>query len=86
MLNQITDEELRGIGLVSRNQRRLKKLLSLEWMGQALASICWIVSVFVYGFSNGEGLQMSTGDWLQLFAASCWFISNISVIIYVDKT
>jgi len=61
-------------------QTRIGKMLSFEWLGQTLASFCWIVSVFVYGFADGDGLQMSTGDWLQLLAASCWMVSNIAAI------
>ena len=59
-------------------QSRLEKMLSFEWLGQTLASFCWIVSVFVYGYASGDGLQLSTGDWLQLAAASSWFIANMA--------
>ena len=52
-------------------------MLSLEWLGQTLASLCWIISVFVYGID-------STGDWLQLGAASCWMLSNISTIVTIN--
>ena len=38
-----------------------------------MASACWIVSVFVYGIS-------STGDWLQLGAASCWMVANLATL------
>ena len=27
---------------------RLRQMLRIEWLGQTLASICWILSVFVY--------------------------------------
>lgn len=47
--------------------------MSLEWLGQTGASLCWIASVFTYGIS-------SNGDWLQLFAASSWLIANLSVL------
>tara|TARA_Y100000766_G_scaffold182597_1_gene156714 strand:+ start:1465 stop:1704 length:240 start_codon:yes stop_codon:yes gene_type:complete len=67
------------------NEYRLKKMFSLEWLGQTVASLCWIVSVFVYGYAASDELIMSTGDWLQLVAASCWFLSNISVIIFIDE-
>jgi len=66
------------------NEYRLKKMFSLEWLGQTVASLCWIVSVFVYGYAVSDELIMSTGDWLQLMAASCWFISNISAVIFID--
>ena len=42
-----------------------------EWLGQTLASTCWMVSVFVYGIS-------SPGDWLQLSAASSWLVANLA--------
>ncbi len=60
-------------------QSRLEKMLSFEWLGQTLASFCWIVSVFVYGIS-------STGDWLQLMAASSWMVSNISSILIIKES
>ena len=43
-------------------QTRLGKISSLEWLGQTVASLCWIISVFLYGIT-------SAGDWLQLLAA-----------------
>ena len=49
----------------------LQKMLRMEWLGQTLASTCWIVSVFVYGIS-------SPGDWLQLAAASSWLVANLA--------
>ena len=58
------------------SETRMSKALSLEWLGQTLASLCWIISVFVYGI---EG----TGDWLQLGAASCWMMSNIATIVAI---
>ena len=67
------------------NDYRLKKMFSLEWLGQTIASLCWIVSVFVYGYAGSDELIMSTGDWLQLMAASCWFLSNISAVIFIDE-
>ena len=56
-------------------QIRLSKMMRIEWIGQTLASLFWIVSVFAYG--GPEGL----GDWLQLMAASSWMLSNISSIM-----
>ncbi|MEM6638721.1 MAG: hypothetical protein AAF610_02340 [Pseudomonadota bacterium] len=50
---------------------RPNPLLRPEWLGQTVASVCWIVSVFSYGIS-------STGDWLQLGAASAWLVANIA--------
>lgn len=52
---------------------RLAKALRVEWLGQMAASLFWIASVFTYGISSG-------GDWLQLFAASAWLVSNIAAI------
>ena len=47
------------------------KALSIEWLGQTIASLCWIGSVFVYGIT-------SNGDWLQLIAGVSWFAANIA--------
>ncbi|MEM8734037.1 MAG: hypothetical protein AAGG44_07440 [Planctomycetota bacterium] len=52
----------------------LARMLRLEWLGQTVASLCWIASVFVYGIS-------SVGDWLQLAAASAWFVANIAALV-----
>lgn len=52
----------------------LKRALRIEWLGQTMASIFWIVSVFTYGIT-------ATGDWLQLLAASAWFIANIASLL-----
>ena len=49
----------------------VKNLIQPDWLGQVAASLFWIVSVFIYGIS-------STGDWLQLAAASSWFIANLA--------
>lgn len=57
-------------------ETRVSKMMSFEWIGQTLASLCWIISVFVYGLN-------STGDWLQLMAASSWMLSNIASIIVI---
>ena len=51
-----------------------KRTIKVEWLGQTLASIFWIVSVFSYGLN-------STGDWLQLLAASAWLIANIASLV-----
>lgn len=51
-----------------------KRIIKVEWLGQTLASIFWIISVFSYGFN-------STGDWLQLLAASAWLIANIASLV-----
>ena len=49
-------------------------MLRVEWLGQTVASLCWIVSVGTYGISE-------TGDWLQLAAASAWFVANIAALL-----
>ena len=51
----------------------LSKMLRVEWLGQTVASLCWIVSVFTYGISE-------VGDWLQLAAASAWLVANIAAL------
>ena len=52
---------------------RLARALRIEWLGQTVASLCWIASVLSYGIS-------SNGDWLQLAAASAWLLANIAAI------
>lgn len=49
------------------------RVLCVGWLGQTAASLCWIASVFAYGLS-------STGDYLQLLAASAWLIANIAAV------
>ena len=56
----------------------LKRALRIEWLGQTMASLFWIVSVFTYGIT-------ATGDWLQLLAASAWFIANIAALVSPSK-
>ena len=52
---------------------RLAKALSLSWLGQTMASLCWIGSMLAYGIESG-------GDWLQLCAASAWLLANIATL------
>ncbi|MEM6333835.1 MAG: hypothetical protein AAF823_10905 [Planctomycetota bacterium] len=52
----------------------LGRVLRVEWLGQTAASLCWMASVFAYGLG-------STGDYLQLGAASAWLIANIAVAL-----
>ena len=59
------------------DQTRMRKMMSVGWMGQTVASLCWMVSVFAYGITT-------TGDWLQLCAASSWMISNIAGIVSLE--
>ena len=56
----------------------LKRALRIEWLGQTMSSLFWIVSVFTYGIT-------ATGDWLQLLAASAWFIANIAALVSPSK-
>ena len=56
----------------------LEKMLQIEWLGQTLASLCWIASVFSYGINSG-------GDWLQLAAAASWLAANTAAI-FADQT
>ncbi|MEM8670416.1 MAG: hypothetical protein AAGG48_23020 [Planctomycetota bacterium] len=66
--------ELEANSETSLRSARLEKMVSVEWVGQTVASLCWICSVFAYGIS-------STGDWLQLCAASAWLLANVSSIL-----
>ena len=54
------------------------KLGRAEWLGQTAASLCWIASMLAYGVS-------SSGDWLQLSAASAWLLANISAIVKSEE-
>ena len=62
----------------TQSRGRLLKILRVEWLAQTTASLCWIVSVFAYGIS-------STGDWLQLLAASSWLIANLSSLANTES-
>ena len=75
MLNEINTINQNVSNTESRNTR-INKMMSLEWLGQTVASGAWIVSVFVYGLA-------STGDYLQLVAASSWMLSNIAAVISI---
>jgi len=55
---------------VSAPSRRPQRL-TIGLVAQTVASLCWIGSVFAYGIE-------STGDWLQLAAASSWLTANIA--------
>ena len=59
-------------------QARLARVLRIEWLGQTVASVCWIGSVLAYGIS-------SSGDWLQLCAASSWLLANIVAALPVQS-
>ena len=49
----------------------VSRMLRLEWLGQTVASLCWIVSVFLYGIE-------SAADVLQLAAATSWLVANVA--------
>ncbi|MEO1526152.1 MAG: hypothetical protein AAFX06_12000 [Planctomycetota bacterium] len=53
-------------------------MLQIDWLGQTVASLCWIASVMAYGIS-------SSGDWLQLAAASSWLVANIAAILNAEE-
>ncbi len=55
---------------------KLNAMLRVEWLGQMLASVCWIISMLFYGLG-------SPGDWLQLTAASAWCLANIASIAVI---
>ena len=48
--------------------------LGIEWLGQTVASLCWIVSVFLYGIEEAA-------DVLQLAAASAWLVANVASLV-----
>ena len=48
-----------------------QRIYSVEWLGQSIASLCWIGSVLAYGITT-------SGDWLQLCAAYSWLLANIA--------
>jgi len=66
-----------GAVLSCPRQPWLTRALSIEWMGQTAASLFWISSVFSYGITT-------VGDWLQLFAASAWLVSNLATLARAD--
>ena len=79
MLTGDDNQSLESLNFSRPIETRLSKMMSFEWIGQPLASLCWIISVFVYGIS-------STGDWLQLMAASSWMLSNIASVIVIKES
>ena len=85
--DEATASPASGTGTTSRGTKkeldsllgrsRWSRALRVEWLGQTAASLCWIASVFTYGIS-------SSGDWLQLLAASAWLLANIAAIVTVE--
>ena len=52
----------------------VSKALRIEWLGQMIASQFAGSRAYVsYGIT-------STGDWLQLCAASAWFVANLAAL------
>ena len=37
--------------VLPRRRRRMERMLRPDWLGQMLASLCWIGSVLTYGIS-----------------------------------
>ncbi len=72
----LTPNSQRGIasGAV---RSRLARVRSIKWLGQTTASLCWIGSMLTSGIG-------STGDWLQLCAASAWLLANIATLATAD--
>ena len=73
MTSEIVEKKIE----TSRLPDWLIRVLRIEWLGQTVASICWIASVLAYGIS-------SSGDWLQLCAASSWLLANIAAALPVQ--
>ena len=69
-------KDMEAIVAPSVRRTRIERLLRIEWIGQTVASICWIGSVLAYQVN-------SIGDWLQLCAASAWLLANIAAVISV---
>jgi len=52
----------------------ITRMLRPEWLGQTVASLCWIISVFLYGIEGAA-------DVLQLAAASSWLVANVASLV-----
>ena len=57
----------------------VSRMLRLGWLGQTVASLCWIVSVFLYGIE-------SVADVLQLAAASSWMVANVASLVKPESS
>ena len=57
----------------------VSRMRGLEWLGQTVASLCWIVSVFLYGIE-------SVADVLQLAAASSWMVANVASLVKPESS
>jgi len=63
-----------GAAPMPEERSRFANVLRVEWLGQTAASLFWIASVLTYGIS-------SSGDWLQLSAASAWLLANAAAVL-----
>lgn len=66
-----------GASLQNGKRSRLARAMRVEWLGQMAASVLWIVGMLVNGLN-------ATGDYLQIFAASAWFIANIAALLTAE--
>ena len=57
----------------------VSRMLRLGWLGQTVASLCWIVSVFLYGIERAA-------DVLQLVAASSWLVANVASVLKPESS
>ena len=57
----------------------VSRMLRLGWLGQTVASLCWIVSVFLYGIDKAA-------DVLQLVAASSWLVANVASVLKPESS
>ena len=72
------NEPIASVQAASAGRGRLAKALSIKWLGQTVASLCWAGSMLAYGLD-------SSGDWLQLCAASAWLLANVAALISADS-
>lgn len=68
------NEQQREAKAQGQCENRWRRVFRVEWLGQTVASLCWIASVLAYGISE-------TGDWLQLLAASAWLLANLAAVL-----
>lgn len=64
---------------VSGTKSGISSRMTADWLGQTIASLAWMTSMAFYGLS-------STGDWLQLLAASSWFFANMASLLKADDS
>ena len=70
LLMTLKIETSTAVGTV-HDQRPKFQFMRVEWLGQTIASLCWICSMGFYGLN-------SIGDGLQLVAGVAWLIANIA--------